>query len=116
MLIRLAAKTGLSPILPAGRAGVLDARDGQVGQEDFGQENEGNQLGHMTRTLFATSPFFCPPSSCPTPTWRLFVTQPDQHGMFHTFVFCVSFLRQHALHHIPRDIGEPVVAAAVAIG
>ena len=80
MLIRLAAKTGTFPILQAGKYGVLDARDGHVGQEDFGQEKEGNQLGHMTRTLFAPSPFFCPKSSCPTPTLRLLVTQPDKHG------------------------------------
>ena len=33
----------------------------------------------MTRTLFAPSPFFCPKSSCPTPTLRLFVTHPDKH-------------------------------------
>ena len=81
MLIRLAAKTGTFPILQAGKYGVSDARDGHVGQEDFGQEKEGDQLGHMTRTLFAPSPFFCPKSSCPTPTLRLFVTQPDKHKM-----------------------------------
>ena len=58
MLIRLAAKTGSAPILQAGKAGALDPHDVQVGQEDWRQKNEGNQLWRMRLTLFAPSPFF----------------------------------------------------------
>ena len=79
MLIRLAAKTGIAPMLQAGKSGSLDAHDADMGQEDGGQKNEGHQPGQMRLSLFAPSPFFCPQSSCPTPAWRLFVIQPDQH-------------------------------------
>ena len=82
MLIRLAAKTGIAPILQAGKAGALDPHDVQVGQEDWGQKNEGNQLWRMRLTLFAPSPFFCPQSSCPTPALRLIVIKPDKHRKF----------------------------------
>ena len=34
MLIRLAAKSGIAPILQAGKSGSLDAHDAHVGQED----------------------------------------------------------------------------------
>ena len=67
------------PHLQAGKCGSLGAHGVSVGQEDWGQKDEGGQPGRMRLTRFAPSSFSCPQSSCPTPAWRLFVIQPDQH-------------------------------------
>ena len=79
MLVRWAANTGIAPICRPENAGAWVLTASQWDRKIGDRIDEGGQPGRMRLTRFAPSSFSCPQSSCPTPAWRLFVIQPDQH-------------------------------------